>query len=210
MIDTRQAIEIEASPGKMFGLAVLGLLATALSGVIALHILPNIPPGSFAEFIGYAGTVFFGAATATLLWRAFTMRGPVVTITREGIRDIRIAAELIPWSAINDIAIWGYRGQRAMVLAVDPAVESGLTLTRVARWTRSANRALGADGLCVFAQELNIGFDELLSTSLAYSRAWRAGAAGAPTYADADRSGAHAVPIADRLGPRAPDSRERW
>jgi hypothetical protein len=91
-----------------------------------------------------------------LLWRAFTTHGAVVAITPEGIRDGRVAAELIAWSAVSDIAIWENRAQPVMVLAVDPAVEAGLTLTRVARWTRGANRALGADGLCVTAQERQI------------------------------------------------------
>jgi hypothetical protein len=134
---------------------------------------PTFRRAGFVEFCGYAGTVFFGAVTALLLWSAFTTYGPAVTITREGIRDGRLAAELIPWSAVNDIAIWENRGQRVMVLAVDPTVEAGLNLTRAARWTRGANRALGADGLCVTAQGLKIGFDELLATSLAYGRAWR-------------------------------------
>jgi hypothetical protein len=210
-IDTRRAVEIESSPVKMLGLAALGFLATAVSAAITLRALPGIAPGSFAEFCGRVGTVFFAACTLLVLWRSFTMRGPVVTITREGIRDRRVAAELIPWSAVNDIGVWKYRGQRVMVLAVDPTVEAGLNLTRIARWTRDANRGLGADGLCVTAQGLKIGFDELLETSLAYDRAGQSGASAAPTHADADEdSDAHAGRVADRFAPRPPDPRERW
>jgi hypothetical protein len=208
--DTHRALEIEASPVRMFGLAALGLLMTALSAVFVLGVFP-VPPGSFAEFAGYAGTVFFGACTALILWRAFTTRGPVVTITPDGIRDVRVAEEIIPWSEVNDIRIWESNGQRVMVLAVPPGIEAGLGLTRIARWTRGANRALGADGLCVTAQGLKIGFDELLATSLAYARAWHSGAAAAPTHADADGdSGGHAACVADRSAPRAPDRQERW
>jgi hypothetical protein len=94
-IDTRCAVEIEASPIRMLGLAMLGVLMTALSAAFVLRVFP-VPPGSFAEFASYAGTVFFGACTAFILWRAITTRGPVVTITPEGIRDIRVAAEIIP------------------------------------------------------------------------------------------------------------------
>jgi hypothetical protein len=211
MIDTRCTVEIEASPVRMLGLAALGLLMTALSAAVALRAFPNVRPGSFAEFCGYAGAVFFAACTALLLWRASTTHGPVVIITREGIRDTRVAAELIPWSALNDIAIWENRGQRVMVLMVDPAVETGLNLTRVARWTRGANRAFGADGLCVTAQGLKIGFDELLATSLSYARAWQSSAAAATTYGDADEdSGAHARHVTDQFGLRPPDPQERW
>ncbi|HUI95625.1 MAG TPA: STM3941 family protein [Xanthobacteraceae bacterium] len=183
-IDTHRAVEIEASPIRMLGFAALGLLMTALSAAIAVRAFPNVPPDSFAEFVGYAATVFFGSATLLVVWRAVTTHGPVVTITGEGIRDIRVAAEFIPWSAVSGIATWEYRRQRVMVLAVDPAAEAGLTLTRLTRWTRGANRALGADGLCVTAQGLKIGFDDLLATSLVYARAWQAGATAAPTRAD--------------------------
>jgi hypothetical protein len=179
MIDTQRAVEIKASPVKMLGLAVLGCLMTAASAALARRVLPNISSDSVDVWIFYGATAFFGSCTVLILWRAFTTRGPVVTITREGIRDRRIAAEVIPWSAVNDITIWEMSGQRVMVLAVAPAVEAKLTLTRMARWTRGANRALGADGLCVSAQGLRMGFNKLLATSIAYARAWRANASAA-------------------------------
>jgi hypothetical protein len=87
---------------------------------------PPILGRSFAEFTAFAGAMFFAGTIEVLLWRVFTTRGPVVTITPEGIREVRVAAELIPWSAINDIAIWD---KHEMVPAVDPAAEAGLTLT---------------------------------------------------------------------------------
>jgi hypothetical protein len=42
----------------------------------------------------------------------------------------------------------------------------------IARWTRGANRALGADGLCVTAQGLKIDYPALLATCMDY---WRKG-----------------------------------
>ena len=112
-------------------------------------------------------------ATGIGLWRLVLQRGPVITITPDGIRDTRVAAELIPWRAVQDISTWQYHRQKVMVLAVDPAVESRLTLTRLARWTRSANRALGADGLCIVSNELKISYASLLETSVAYAEAAR-------------------------------------
>jgi hypothetical protein len=99
------------------------------------------------------------------------MHSPVVIITRAGIRDKRVAKELIPWGAVKNISVWKHHRQRCMVLTVDPAVEAGLNLTRVVRWSRNANRALGVDGLCINATGLKIGFDELLAISLAFARA---------------------------------------
>jgi hypothetical protein len=178
-IDTGRAVEIEASPVKMLGLAAAGLVMTLLSAMIALHVVPKVRPGSLQEFLGYVGLALFGWATLIIVWRAFTTRGPVVIITREGIRDSRIAAEFIPWSAIKDISIYKYHKQRFMVLAVDPAVEAGLSVTLSGRWMRLGYHSLGPDGLCISAQELKISFDELVATSLAYARASTASAGSA-------------------------------
>jgi hypothetical protein len=169
-IDTSGAVEIEASPAKLIGVAVIGAVLTALSAAIAFHAFPKVQPGSFAEFTGYVGMPLFAACTLLAVWRAFTSRGPVVTLTPQGILDRRLAPELIPWSAIKDIAVWKHRRQRFMVLMVDPAFEAGLHLTRGVRWSRNANRALGVDGLCVGANDLKIGFEKLLATCLAFSR----------------------------------------
>jgi hypothetical protein len=168
-IDTSRIIEIEASPNKLLGLVGMGVAMTAVSAAIAFALLPGVGP--FDQIWGYAGLVFFGAATVVALWRLATMRGPVVTITPSGIRDIRIAAELVPWSGITRISTWAYAGQKVMVLKVDPACESGLTLSATARWTRGANRALGADGLAITAQGLKIDYQTLFDTSMAYAQA---------------------------------------
>jgi hypothetical protein len=174
MTDTSQVVEIETSYGKMLGALVLAAAATALSVAFALRLFPGIRAGSLAEFIGYGGVLFFGLGTIMAFRSLLRARGPIVTITSQGIRDTRVAAELIPWAAVHDISTWEYRKQRLMVLAVDPEVEKRLTLTRMARWTRNANRALGADGLCITAQGLKTDYDTLLRTSIDYLRASRA------------------------------------
>lgn len=80
---------------------------------------------------------------------------------------------MIPWNAVTGISTWQYRGQRVLVLAIDPAVEGRLTLTRIARWSREPNRALGIDGLCVTATGLNINYDALLQTCLTHVQSAR-------------------------------------
>lgn len=172
--DTGGSLAIEASAARMFGLAALGAVMTALSAAAALHVFAGVRHGGVVEFAGWVGMVLFAACTVLGLWRAFTFRGPVVTITPEGIRDIRVAAEIIPWDAVSSIKVWESHGQRVLVLAVDPAVEEGLTLTRIARWTRGANRVLDADGLCITAQGLKLGFDAILAATLSHARCRRA------------------------------------
>ena len=172
MIDTNEHLEIDASPWNQLGLGLVGIAMTALGATLAFGLLPNgPPPGSFGQLIGYMALLFFGLCTAILLWRAFTSRGPIVTITPDGIRDSRIAWEVIPWTAVQQISTWTHSGQKVMVLAVDPLVESQLSLTRIAKMTRGANRSFSIDGLCVTAQGLKMSYDELLHTCMAYASA---------------------------------------
>lgn len=161
-------VEIHQSPWKMIGMAVMGILGTAMCAVVAFHLLPNTHLTPLQELAVDAGTLLAPLATVAAVWRLLTVRGAVITIMPEGIRDTRVAAELIPWSAITGISTWQYNRQKTLVLAVDPAAENKLTLTRIARWTRAPNRALGADGLCIVATGLNISYDKLLRTCMAH------------------------------------------
>ena len=161
-------VEIKQSPLRMLGLIAIGIVLTALCVGIAFHLFPDLHASLYQEFMAYVGVVFFGLCTIIGLWRLLSVSGPVVTITPGGIRDTRVAAEVIPWSAITGISTWQYRGQKIMVLAVDPATESRLTLTRIARWSRGANRALGADGLCIATTGLSIKYDALFQACLAH------------------------------------------
>lgn len=167
-------IQIEGSPTKLLLLCNLGVLTTFLSAAIAIPLIPGFHPTLYAQVIGYFGAVFFALCTALAAKRIFSAGAPVVTIAPDGIRDTRVAAEFIPWSAVQRIWTWEYSRQKAMVLAVDPEFERSLTLTRLARWTRSANRSLGADGLCVTAQGLKVGHDALIATCIQRFNAWNA------------------------------------
>jgi hypothetical protein len=172
MIDTSERLDVAASPWQLLGFGLLGAGMTALGGALAFGLLPNGPPaGSFGQLIGYAALLFFGACTGLILWRALTARGPVVTMTPDGIRDSRVATDFIPWTAVRHISTWTYSGRKIMVLAVDPEVESRLALTRIAKMTRGANRTMSVDGLCVTADGLRMSYDDLLRTCMAYATA---------------------------------------
>jgi hypothetical protein len=164
MTDTSRTLKIESSKAKLFGLVGLGLLMTAAS-IIAIF-----SPGIFSKLVGGFGTVFLGLCTSLAVSRLVNSRGPVITISPEGICDTRVAAALIPWSAVTRISTWSYGSQKCLVLAIKPSVDARLGLTRVARWTRGVNRALGADGLCITAVGLKIDHDTLLQTCQDYAR----------------------------------------
>lgn len=170
-VDTTRVLEIRGSPAKMIGLVLLAAGMTALG--VALMWMGHKEPSLLLLAIGIVAALFFGASTLAIAWRAVSLKGSVVTLTPSGIRDVRVAAREIPWDRVEGISTWSHQGQKIMVLAVAPDVEAGLELTPIARWSRGPNRSLGADGLCVSVQGLEIGYEDLLAASVAYAQAAR-------------------------------------
>ncbi|XUM20758.1 STM3941 family protein [Bradyrhizobium oligotrophicum S58] len=181
-IDTSREIQIEASPMKLLRATLIGTVFSAICVAMALGWFDNVQPGSFSEFVSYIGAVLFPVLAVGALWRALTTRGPVLILSREGLRDRRLAAELIPWNAVQDIAVREARGNRSIMLSIDPAVEDKLTFNPILRWTRKADRAFGMNGLSIGAADLKIGFDELLATTLAFARAGQSHDAAPRTF----------------------------
>lgn len=173
-VDTSGTITISMAPWKLVGLVALSLGMTALSAVVA-GLVPSPVPGMVLgggdAVFGYGGLALFGVATALLVWRLLSQRGPVVTLSPDGLRDVRVCADPIPWRAVRSISTWERQRQKIMVVAIDPAVERTLRLTWLARLSRGPNRALGADGLCIPAQGLTIDHATLVAAAQAYARA---------------------------------------
>ncbi len=155
-------------------MAILSAIMTILPLAFALHWVQPANFDSDKDSAAFAAAAFFGLGTIILLWRLFAASGPILTIGPHGIRHVRVAAEFIPWAAIESIRTWTYDGQRILVLKVYPGLEEKLSLTKIARFTRSANKALGADGLCIAATDLKISYDHLLECVVAYANAHRA------------------------------------
>jgi hypothetical protein len=161
-IDTTRTIEIKQSPWEMLKMLAIGI------GFVATSIFIAYQGNIFYIAIGIFGIVFFGALTLFVLWRLLTLMGPVVTISPGGVRDTRVAADTIPWSAITDVSTWSAYNQPAIILAILPDVEKRLKLSLITRMTRRANASLGADGLAIASQGLSMGHDALLDTITAY------------------------------------------
>ena len=170
-IDTRKTIEVRGSRLKLVLLGALGIAMTAGCAWVAWAGLAS--PGSFAQLAIWIGVPFFGMCTLIGLRRLFTAERVVLTLSPEGIRDTRVAAEVVPWAAVRGLGTWAMQGQKVLVLDVDPEVEKRLSLTRMARWSRGANAKLGADGLCISATGLEIGYDSLFEAATAYAQAAR-------------------------------------
>jgi hypothetical protein len=169
--DTSQTIEFKNAPMKLVGLSAMGLVMSGLCLAILTGAVPGLKPEGIKLLLVLAGTVFFGAGALVALWRAVFDRGPVLTLSPEGILDRRISAIRLAWSDVRGIGTWSYRRQRVMVLDVAPEVEAGLGLSALVRWGQLANRRLGADGLCINVAGLNLSYDRLLEITLAYAQA---------------------------------------
>jgi hypothetical protein len=89
--------------------------------------------------IGLVGISLFGSVTIQAVARLFSSRRPVVFLTRDGFKDIRISSEWIPWSAI--LSLRNYRG-KGLILDVDPQLVRKLRLGFVTRFSCIANRGL--------------------------------------------------------------------
>jgi hypothetical protein len=171
--DTTRTIEFHASPTRVLTLLSFSVMSTAIAAALAFRLFPNVPNDPATVSAGYSGLVFFGFCAAVAIWRLIGQRGPMVTLSPAGLRDVRVAAEPIPWRAIKSISTWQMQRQMVLLVAIDPADEARLTLTRLARWTRSANRKLSADGLVISAHGLKVGYPTLFYTARDYWEAWR-------------------------------------
>ena len=161
---TAESTAIAASPAKLVMLAFGGLVFVAL-GVWLLSIDPS---NLSLKIIGSLSILFFGAMTCLIVWRLLTQRGPVITLTPQGFHDIRVTKSAVPWSAVDAIGTWSSQGQASVIVRLKPGEEQKLELTTIARMTRKANAALGADGLAVTAQGTKISHDALLSAIIGY------------------------------------------
>jgi hypothetical protein len=171
--DTSRTIEFHASPTRLLTLLSFSAMSMGIASALAFRLFPNVPNDPAVVSAGYSGLFFFSFCAVVAIWRLLGQRGPIVTVSPEGLRDVRIAAETIPWPAIKSISTWQMQRQMVLLVVVDPEAEARLTFTRLARWTRSAHRQLGADGLVISSHGLKVGYPTLFYTCRDYWEAWR-------------------------------------
>jgi hypothetical protein len=145
-----------------FALAMMLLSAAlALDWVVGGH-------DSLRHMVGYAGIAFFGLVTAKFVWALLKGRAPALSVSRYGIRDLRIANEFILWESVADVSACRVGRQSYVVLKLTPAVERRLFCVDTARTLLTANRAQGIDGVAISPTGLAVDFDSLLKTCSAY------------------------------------------
>jgi hypothetical protein len=168
-------IEIGYSPLRMLRLVGMGAVMTLLSVSVAFNWFSSKRIDSLHVLIAYVGIAFFGLATLKFIWIVLTAKGPVVFISRYGIRDMRIADELIPWDCVEDVSAREYRRQKFVALRISPMLEKQLFATKARQALLLASKAMGVDGVTFTASGLMIDFDTLLNTCLAYYSAAKPG-----------------------------------
>jgi hypothetical protein len=167
------ATEIGYSRSRMLRLIGIGAFMTLLSASIAFNWLPYGDLGANHLAVAYAGAVFFGLGTLKFVWTWFTAKGPVVFISRYGIRDIRVANQLIPWGSVESVSASEYHRQKFIVLKVPPPLERLLFASKAKQALLLASKAMGADGVTITASGLTVDFDALFDTCMAYYSAAR-------------------------------------
>ena len=160
-----EPLEVRQHPARTLVLLLTGL---AMTGLAAALIVVDTPWGGIGPIVGWIGAVAFGAATGYVLWRLVTVRGPVISMSEAGFHDTRVTADVVPWREISGATTWTYHRQKVLLLAVRKDAWDHLSLTRAARWSRDANRKLGADGLAITSAGLTVSHDALRAAA----RAW--------------------------------------
>jgi hypothetical protein len=173
--DLPDELAIGYSTWRLLELVGLGIIMTLLCGAVVFLIPVK---GVLQLVVGYAGIVFFGAATCTAVWKLVTAKAPVLFINRTGIRDLRIADQWIVWDAVTDLRITRVRSQKFVVLKVSPALEELLFASIFKRMMQGANRALSVDGIVISPTGLSIRADALFEACRFYRAAEFSSAGG--------------------------------
>jgi hypothetical protein len=158
------------------------LILTVIASAIVFHWFPGKHANAVQLVIGgYAGLILFGAAACKTGWMLLTARGPVLVISRYGIRDLRLSREFISWDFVLSVSPYEIRQRKFVMLRVTPAMEKLLVTSALRKIVRAMNSALGANGLVISPTGPAVAPDRLLDLCDRYYAAHK--------HAGSDRSG---------------------
>jgi hypothetical protein len=163
-LDTSNDLEIGPSGRFLAPLIAMGFAMTFLSASLASNWWGTAVGHETAA--GYAGVVLFGIATCRLIWMLPTGRGPVVVISRYGVRDLRIGDEFLLWDSIAEISAGECRGRKVVVLKPTRALQRQRCCVETRRAAPDGNH--DADRVVISPAGLATEFDTLLQACLAY------------------------------------------
>jgi hypothetical protein len=183
-IDVRKVIEIGYSTLHQVLACVLNLAIAAACMAQLFHFASDllhffrrpIEPGSLPGSLKEVGTVFgaaiFGAAGVAMFWRALKQPSTIITLSPLGLRDVRLAADLIPWNAVRGVSMVSHVGLKTLIVDIDPAVLQRLGPTHKALSMRRLNQAAGISGVSMETSTLSVSRAWLETAVTAYAMAY--------------------------------------
>ena len=153
-------VALTASPLRTLALMAMSVAFGLLGGAAAFGYFDIIQPGSKGWLAGWMCLILSPVAIMTMVAQDMT-RGAIVTVGPQGVRDVRISRDWIPWTAITGVSERSIKGTHFLMLRIEPAFEATISLTRYARWSKVGNAALGYHGHGIAAAGLKGGFKAL-------------------------------------------------
>lgn len=141
----------------------VGLLLSAVLLIGASGYMVAVGWGSGAGVvqvvIGVVGVLFFGFA-AVNIGRQLARREPVLEIDVDGVRDVRLSKQVVPWPAVLGIRQVKVQKQKFVVLDLEPEFERGY-LAGATRLMQRINQGAGMPGVHIGAVGLSVSADEI-------------------------------------------------
>jgi len=123
----------------------------------------DFPVVVVAILLAAAGVVLFGSTSVQMAQRLFGSSAPVVFMTENGFKDLRISSEWIPWQAILSVRDPRRgKGGRGFYIEVDRRFAAKLPLSFTSRFLQAASRPFGYNGLWVITVTLKASPDGTL------------------------------------------------
>jgi len=105
------------------------LLSALMTAVCVAIVIGPFGGGLLGVVVGLPGALFFGAGTVALL-RRWLGSGPTVYAGPDGVRDRRLAEDLIPWSTIQAMEFIDVHDPNAVVVSLSLQPEAADALRR--------------------------------------------------------------------------------
>ncbi len=172
-----ETIEIEQSSSRMIQATLVSALLTVLMACLWILGLGSGPGAG--RFIFYAGIFAIGLGLNTLMsaWRLLTVSGPVITLSRQGMRDTRISSDFIPWNAITwtreapELGRGAVPKPTVLTMVIDKVIDMQLQKTQKSALQEIFGRFVGLKGYEFTSRGLKIELEELLKYICVFSKA---------------------------------------
>ncbi|BEL10168.1 hypothetical protein Q0Z83_083590 [Actinoplanes sichuanensis] len=164
---------------KTAGLLVAAFALIAASAFMAWASRPGPSFNVVLFVIGAFGVLFFGFGAVRVGQQLFR-RDPVVEVSTEGVRDVRLSSQVIPWHVVRGVEQLVVQRQWFVVVLIDEGFEKQY-LTGGKRMLQQVNRQIGFLGVNIAVGGLMVSVDELQQAIVKY---WQEATSGPAWHED--------------------------